>query len=165
MNQPAGTLQVTTPSDREIALTRTFDAPRELVFEAWTNPEHVRKWWGHRSATMIVCEADVRPGGSWRYVTREENGMEVPFEGVYQEVTPPERVVHTEIYDVEPFNTGDPGMTTVTFSEEDGTTTVISTTLFPTREIRDFVIQTGMETGAAESYDRLAELLGTLPGR
>ncbi len=158
----SSTLQVTTPSDREIVMTRAFDAPRELVFEAWTRPEHVRHWWGWRSSTMIVCEADVRPGGSWRYVTREENGMEVPFTGVYQEVTPPERVVHTEIYDIEPFNAGDPAVTTVTFTEQGGRTVVTSTTLYPSREIRDGVLESGMESGAAESYDRLAEHLETM---
>jgi uncharacterized protein YndB with AHSA1/START domain len=162
MSQPSNALQVTTPSDREIVLTRAFDAPRDLVFEAWTNCEHVRHWWGWRTSTMILCEADVRPGGSWRYVTREENGAEVPFTGVYQEVTPPERVVHTEMYDVPPFNTGDPAVTTVTFDEEGGRTTVTVTSLYPTKEIRDTVIQSGMEAGAAESYDRLAEHLGTL---
>jgi len=163
MTDPArSTLNVTTPSDREIVLTRAFDAPRDLVFEVWTKPEHVRHWWGWRSSEMIVCEADVRPGGSWRYVTREKNGVEVPFTGVYREVAAPERVVHTEIYDVEPFNRSDPAITTVTFSEERGRTTVTVTTLYPTKEIRDAVLQSGMEVGAAESYDRLAERLGTL---
>ena len=159
---PGSSLKITTPSDREIVVTRAFDAPRDLVFEAWTKPEHVRHWWGWRSSTMIVCEAEVRPGGSWRYVTREESGVEVPFTGVYREVTPPERVVHTEIYDVAPFNSGDPAVTTVTFREEAGRTTVTATTLYPTKEIRDTVLQSRMEAGAAESYDRLAELLGTL---
>jgi uncharacterized protein YndB with AHSA1/START domain len=163
MTEAAGsTLKVTTPSDREIVIIRTFDAPRELVFEAWTKAEHVRHWWGWRTATMIQCEADVRPGGSWRYVTREENGVEVPFTGVYQEVTPPERLVHTAIYDVAPFNSGDPAVTTVTFTEADGRTTVTGTTLYPTKEIRDGVIESGMEGGAAESMDRLAEHLQTL---
>jgi uncharacterized protein YndB with AHSA1/START domain len=155
-------LDVTTPTDREIVITRTFDAPRALVFEAWTKPEHVRHWWGWRTSTMITCEADVRPGGSWRYVTREENGMEVPFTGVYQEVTPPERVVHTEIYDIEPFNQGDPAVSTVTFREENGRTTVTVSALYPSKEIRDAVLGSGMEAGAAESYDRLSELLGTM---
>jgi uncharacterized protein YndB with AHSA1/START domain len=159
MTQPAGTLQVTTPSDREIVMIRAFDAPRELVFEAWTNPEHVRHWWGLRSSTIVVCEGDVRPGGSWRYVTREANGVEVPFTGVYQEVDPPERLVYTEMYDVEPFNSGDPALNTVTFTDEDGSTVVTLTTVYPSKEVRDFVLGTGMETGAAESYDRLAELL------
>jgi uncharacterized protein YndB with AHSA1/START domain len=155
-------LDVTTPTDREIVITRSFDAPCALVFEAWTKPEHVRHWWGWRTSTMITCEADVRPGGSWRYVTREENGMEVPFTGVYQEVTPPERVVHTEIFDVEPFNQGDPAVTTVTFREENGRTTVTASTRFPSKETRDAVLGSGMETGAAESYDRLAEHLGAM---
>jgi uncharacterized protein YndB with AHSA1/START domain len=159
MTQPTNTLQVTTPSDREIVLIRAFDAPRDRVFEAWTNPEHVRHWWGLRSSTIVVCEAEVRPGGSWRYVTREEDGLEVPFTGVYQEVTPPERLVYTEMYDVEPFNSGDPAVNTVTFSEEDSRTLVTVTTVYPTKEVRDFVLGTGMETGAAESYDRLAERL------
>jgi uncharacterized protein YndB with AHSA1/START domain len=162
MNQPANTLQVSTPSDREIVMTRAFDAPRNLVFEAWTKPEHVRNWWGQRTSTVILCEAEVRPGGSWRYVTREENGAEVPFTGVYQEITPPERLVYTEVYDVEPFNSGDPAVNTVTFTEEEGRTLVTITTVYPTREVRDFVLGTGMERGAAESYDRLADHLKTL---
>ena len=130
MTQPANALQVTTPSDREIVLTRAFDAPRDLVFEAWTNPEHVRHWWGLRGSTMVLCEADVRPGGSWRYVTTAEDGAEVPFTGVYQEVTPPERLVYTEMYDVEPFNSGDPAVNTATFTEEEGGTLVTVTTVY-----------------------------------
>ena len=162
MTEPMTTLQVTTPSDLEIVMTRAFDAPRDLVFEVWTKPEHVRHWWGLRSSSMIHCEADVRPGGSWRYVTREENGDEVPFRGVYREVTPPERLVYTEIYDVEPFNTGDPAVNTVTFTEEDGRTIMTCTTLCPSKEVRDYILGSGMEIGAAESYDRLAEHLKTL---
>ena len=162
MTQPATTLQVTTPSDLEIVMTRAFDAPRDLVFELWTKPEHVRHWWGLRSSSMIHCEADIRPGGSWRYVTREENGDEVPFCGVYREVTPPERLVYTEIYDVEPFNTGDPAVNTVTFTEEDGRTIMTCTTLCPSKEVRDYILGSGMEIGATETYDRLAEHIKTL---
>ena len=162
MTQPTNTLQVSTPSDREIVMTRVFDAPRDLVFEAWTNPEHVRHWWGPRSSNMLVCEAEVRPGGSWRYVSTATDGAEVPFKGVYREVTPPERLVYTEMYDVEPFNSGEPAVNTVTFTEEDGRTLVSVITVYPTKEVRDFVLGTGMESGAAESYDRLAERLKTL---
>jgi uncharacterized protein YndB with AHSA1/START domain len=162
MNQSANTLQVSTPSDREIVMSRAFDAPRALVFEAWTRPEHVRHWWGLRSSTMLVCEAEVRPGGSWRYVTTASDGAEVPFTGVYQEVTPPERLVYTEVYDVEPFNTGDPAVNTAIFTEEEGRTLVTVTTVYPTKEVRDFVLGTGMEGGAAESMDRLAEHLKTM---
>ena len=164
MTHPARTaMELTTPSDREIVLRRAFDAPRDLVFEVWTNPEHVRHWWGLREATMLHCEADVRPGGSWRYVTTAENGDEVPFTGVYQEVTRPERLVHTEMFDVPPFNSGDPAVVTVTFDEEPaGRTTVTIASVYPTKEIRDIVLQSGMESGAAESYDRLAERLASL---
>ena len=162
MTQPGNAMQVTTPSDREIVLTRAFDAPRDLVFEAWTNPEHVRHWWGPRSSTMVLCEAEVRPGGAWRYVTTSEDGAEVPFTGVYREIAPPERLVYTEMYDVAPFNSGDPAVNTVTFTEEGGRTLVTVTTVYPTKEVRDFVLGTGMEVGAAESYDRLAERLATL---
>ena len=162
MTQSAKTLQVTTPSDREVVFTRAFDAPRELVFEAWTNPEHVRHWWGLRASTMLLCEAEVRPGGSWRYVTTAEDGAEVPFTGVYQEVAPPERLVYTEMYDVEPFNSGDPAVNTVTFTPEEGGTLVTVTTVYPSKEVRDFALSSGMEAGAAESYDRLADHLTTL---
>jgi uncharacterized protein YndB with AHSA1/START domain len=155
----ASTHQVTTPSDREIALTRAFDAPRGLVFEAWTRPEHVRHWWGWRTSTMIHCAIDLRVGGAWRYVTREADGSEVPVTGVYQEITPPERLVYTEVYDVEPFNQGEAAVTTVTFDEVGGRTTVTSTTRFPSSEVRDGVLASGMEAGAAESMDRLAERL------
>ena len=156
------TLTVTTPSDREIVMTRAFDGPRDLVFDVWTKPEHVRHWWGWRTSTMIHCEADVRPGGRWRYVTREQNGMEVPFTGVYQEVLRPERLVSTEIYDVEPYNSGDPAVTTAVFSEEGGRTTVTITTVYPSQDVRDAVFASGMEKGAAESYDRLAERVASL---
>jgi uncharacterized protein YndB with AHSA1/START domain len=152
-------MKVTLPSDREIVLTRAFNAPRELVFEAWTKPEHVRNWWGPRNSKQVLFEADVRPGGAWRYVIVGGDGTEVPFTGVYQEVTPPERLVYTETYDVAPFNLGDPALNTATFTQEAARTLVTVTTVYPTKEVRDFVLTTGMEGGAAESYDRLEELL------
>lgn len=155
-------MKVTLPSDREIVLTRVFNAPRELVFEAFTKPEHVRNWWGTRNSTKVLFEAEVRPGGSWRYVILNGEGQEVPFTGVYQEVSPPERLVYTGVYDVEPFNAGDPALNTAIFTEEAGRTLLTVTTVYPTKEIRDFVLGTGMESGAAESYDRLAELLADL---
>ena len=161
-NPASAALQVTTPSDREIVVRRAFDAPRDLVFEVWTNPEHVRHWWGWRTSTMIHCEADVRPGGAWRYVTREESGEEVPFTGVYREVARPDRLVHTEMYDVPPFNSGEPAEVTVTFVEDAGRTTVTVTGLYPSKEVRDAVLESGMEGGAAESYERLAERVAAL---
>lgn len=155
-------MKMTLPSDREIEMTRAFNAPRQLVFEVWTKAEHVRNWWGPRSSTKVHFEADVRPGGTYRYVILSGDGDEVPFTGVYQEVTPPERLVYTEVYDIAPFNSGDPALNTATFTEEAGRTLVTVNTVYPTKEIRDIVLGSGMEGGAAESYDRLEELLSEL---
>ncbi len=149
----------TLPSDREVTMTRTFKAPRALVLEAYTTPEHVKRWWGFRESTMLVCEIDLRVGGAWRYVTREASGEEVPFKGVYQEISAPDRLVSTEIYDVAPFNEGDPAINTLTLVENDSVTTLNVVTLYPSKEIRDTVIEMGMEEGAAVTMDRLAELV------
>lgn len=155
----AGTLEVTLPTDNSVQLRRVFNFPRDLVFRAMSEPEHVRQWWGLRSSQMVVCEIDLRVGGKWRYVTREEDGTEVEFYGEYREVTPPERVVQTEIF--APFPDA-PSLVTVTLEERDGRTVLTSRAEYPSREVRDMVIATGMETGAAESYDRLEEVLATL---
>jgi uncharacterized protein YndB with AHSA1/START domain len=152
----SATFKVTTPSDREIVLTRLFDAPRRLVFEAMTKPEHVKRWWGilDEGYSVPVCEIDLRPGGKWRFLGRGPKG-DVCFYGVYREIQPPDRVVFTEIY--EPFPDAESVVTSV-FTEEGGKTRLTATCLYPSREVRDMVIQSGMEKGAAISYDRLAEL-------
>jgi uncharacterized protein YndB with AHSA1/START domain len=157
----SGTMILTMPSEREIVLTRVFDAPRDLVFEAVTKPEHVARWWGPRGTTLPVCEIDLRPGGAYRYVTRGSDGSENPFKGVFHEIAPPDRLVFTQIYDVEPWSDHECVITT-TFEEADGRTTLTSTSVFTSVEDRDAMISSGMEPGAAESYDRLAELLQTL---
>jgi uncharacterized protein YndB with AHSA1/START domain len=154
-------LTVTLPSDREILLTRTFDAPRRLVFEACTRPEHVARWWGPHGSKLIVCEMDFRPGGSWRFVLRTPDGRESPFKGVYREVVPPERVVTTFIYDVE-FIRDFPAIETITFEEHDGRTTLRVNVLHLSKEARDGHVGSGMEVGAGQSYDRLAEFLKTM---
>jgi uncharacterized protein YndB with AHSA1/START domain len=147
------TFKVTTPSDQEITLTRLFDAPRDLVFEAMSKPEHVRRWWGSLDDehSMTVCEIDFRVGGKWHFVGRGPKG-EYGFHGVYLEIDAPERVVFTEIYDPFP---GDGSVVTSILSEEKGKTRLTVTAKYPTLEIRDFVISTGMEKGAAISYDHL----------
>lgn len=152
-------MTVTLPSDREIILKRAFDAPIDLVFEATTRPEHVSRWWGPRNTHLTVCEIDLRVGGSWRYVIAEPNGQEIGFHGVYREIDAPNRIVHTEIFDPYPDTEA---IVTVLFTEENGITTITSTSLYPTEEIRDMVVQSGMEGGARETYDRLAELLSTM---
>jgi len=150
-----GTLKVTTPTDREIVLTRVFDAPRAMVFEAFTRPELLKRWFGPRGWSMPVCEVDLRVGGGFRFVLRGPDGKDMGMRGVYREIVPPERSVHMESFDDYP---GESQVTTV-FVEEGGKTTLTATVLYPSREVRDIVIKSGMEHGAAESYDKLAEML------
>ena len=154
------TFKVTTPSDREIRMTRVFDAPRHLVFEAMVKPEHIRRWWGclGEGYSVPVCEVDLRPGGAWRFVNRHPGG-EAVFYGVYREITSPERLVYTEVY--EPFPDVE-SLVTVVLSVESGKTRVTLTAVYPSLEVRDTVLRTGMEKGAAISYDRLEEVAAEL---
>ena len=153
-----GTLKVTTPTDREIVLTRVFDAPRHLVMEAFTKPELLKRWFGPRGYELVVCEVDLRVGGAWRFVLRGPDGKDMGMRGVYRELSPPDRMVHTESFDDYPGES----VVTTELVERDGQTTLNATILYESREIRDAVIASGMEHGAAESHDRLAELLATL---
>ncbi|HZO56768.1 MAG TPA: SRPBCC family protein [Bryobacteraceae bacterium] len=150
-----GTLKVTTPTDREVVLTRVFDAPRQLVYDAFSKPELLKRWFGPRGWSLVVCEVDHRVGGSFRFVMRGPDGKDMGMRGVYREIVPPERSVHMESFDDYP---GESQVTAV-FTEQDGKTTLTATVLYPSKEVRDAVIQMGMEDGAAESYDKLAELL------
>ena len=155
----SGQTTLTTPSDREVAMTRVFDAPRELVFEAWTSPEHVPHWLlGPEGWEMPVCEIDLRPGGPWRYVWRKADGTEMEMEGDFNEVAPPERIINTERWGGDWPET----LNTVTFTEEDGRTTVTINVLYPSQEARDAAIGTGMVDGASESFARLDERLRSL---
>ncbi|MDQ2977630.1 MAG: SRPBCC family protein [Acidobacteriota bacterium] len=156
----AGTLQITTPSEREIAMTRVFDAPRRLVFDAWTKPELLKRWLGVRGGwSFAVCEVDLRVGGAYRFVWRGPNGKEMGMGGVYREIVPPERLVATEKFD-DPWYEGEALDTTV-FVERGGKTTVTTTVLYASREVRDAVLQSPMERGVAESYDKLAQILAS----
>jgi uncharacterized protein YndB with AHSA1/START domain len=150
------TFKVTTPSEREIRMTRLFDAPRHLVFEAMSKPEHIKRWWGRlgEGYSVPVCEVDLRPGGAWRFVNRHPQG-EAGFHGVYREIAPPERVVFTEIYD--PFPDAESVVTAV-LTEEAGKTRLTVTCLYRSVDVRDTVLKTGMANGAAISYDRLEEV-------
>jgi uncharacterized protein YndB with AHSA1/START domain len=156
-----GTLKVTTPSDCEIVVMRVFDAPRNLVFDALTKPELLRRWFGPRGWSLVVCEVDLKEGGTWRSVLRGPDGTDTGMHGVYQEITSPERFVSTESFDDYPGES----LNTLTLSEEDGKTTFTCRILYPSKDIRDAVINSGMEHGAAESYDKLAELLASMPAR
>ncbi|MGH2534644.1 MAG: SRPBCC family protein [Thermomicrobiales bacterium] len=150
---------ISTPSDREIVFTRVFDAPRDLVYQAYTDPDLIPKWWGPRGSTTIVDTMDVRPGGKWRYIQREADGAEYAFNGEYREVVPPERLVYTFEFEMMP---GHIAVDTITLEEADGKTTLTNTSHYDSVEDRDGMLSSGMEAGAAESMDRLAELLATM---
>ena len=159
----SGTFKVSTPSDTEITLTRLFDAPRHLVFEAMSKPEHIKRWWGNLGAgySVPVCEVDLRVGGKWRFVNRHPQG-EAEFYGVYQEIVVPERVVFTEIF--APFPDA-PSLVTTVLTVEGNKTRLNATSKYPSKQVRDMVLSTGMERGAALSYDRLDDVAMELARR
>ena len=155
---------VTTPSDRTIRLTRLFDAPRHLVVAAMTKPEHIKEWWGRLGDgySVPVCEVDLRVGGTWRFVNRTPSNGDVAFSGEYLEIALPDKVVFTEIF--EPFFDS-PSVVTSLLTEEHGKTRLTVTAEYPSQEIRDQVVNSGMAYGAAISYDRLEEVAQRLAGR
>ena len=155
-----GKLQITTPSERELAMTRVFDAPRSMVFDAWTKPELLKRWLGVRGGwSFAVCEVDLKVGGSYRFVWRGPNGAEMGMGGVYREIVRPQRLVATEKFD-DPWYEGE-ALDTTAFVEKGGKTTVTTTVLYASREVRDAVLKSPMERGVAESYDKLAEVLAS----
>jgi uncharacterized protein YndB with AHSA1/START domain len=153
----ARTLTVTTPTDREIVLTRVFDAPRRMVFDALTKPELLKRWFGARGWHLVVCEVDLRVGGAWRFVSRGPDGTELGHGGVYSVVLPPDRLVYTESFDDQSY----PGESVIThvLVEQNARTTLTSTLLYGSREGRDIVLSYPMQRGVAEGYDRLDGLL------
>lgn len=153
-------LQVTTPSDREIAMARVFDAPRKLIFEAFTRPALIRRWLlGPDGWSMPTCDVDLRPGGRFHYVWRNDSdGSEFGISGTYREVDDPTRIVHVERFDG-PMDSGEAQVTT-TFDERAGSTTVTILMLCESKEARDGALDSGMDSGVAKSYDRLEEILG-----
>jgi uncharacterized protein YndB with AHSA1/START domain len=160
--QQATAATVTTPTDREIHIERVFNAPRDRVFEAFTDPELIPEWWGPRDTTTIVDQMDVRAGGSWRFVMRNSDGSETGFRGTYREVTPPERIVQTFEWEGMP---GHVSVDTATFEDLGDRTKVTSTSIFHTTEERDGMLESGMERGLNETYARLDELLARQAAR
>jgi uncharacterized protein YndB with AHSA1/START domain len=157
------TFTVTTPSDREIRMTRLFDAPPHLVWEVMSRPEHIREWWGRLGDgySVPVCEVDLRPGGRWRFVNRHPTG-EAAFHGIYRELDPPRRAVYTEIFEAFP---DVESVVTTLLADEGGKTRITVTASYPSAEVRDMVLKTGMERGAALSYDRLEDVVIALAAR
>ena len=160
MVEKTRTLKVEILSDLEIQMVRLFEARRDLVYDAHSSCEHLSKWWGQRGSTLAVCEMEFRPGGAWRFVERDKEGAEHGFRGVYQELVRPERMVQTFEYEGMP---GHISVDTMTLVEQDGKTTMTATTKFNSIEDRDGMLQSGMESGATEMWDRLAEYLATMP--
>jgi uncharacterized protein YndB with AHSA1/START domain len=158
-----GKLQVTTPSDREIAMTRVFDAPRSMVFDAWTKPELLKRWLVRGGWTFSVCEVDLKVGGAYRFVWRGPDGTEMAMGGVYREIVRPERIVATEKFD-QAWYEGE-ALDTTTFIEDNGKTTATTTVRYASKAVRDGVLKTPMESGMAENYDKLAELLASTLAR
>jgi uncharacterized protein YndB with AHSA1/START domain len=158
-----GDLKLTTRGDREIVMTRDFNAPRTLVFDAFTKPELLKQWLlGPPGWTMPVCEIDLRVGGAYRYVWRQNSdGREMGMGGVYREISAPERVVATEKFD-EAWYPGE-AVGTLVLVEQGGITTITQTLLYQSREARDAVLKSGMEKGVGASYDRLEEVLAAQP--
>lgn len=154
----AATMTTTTPTDREVVVTRVFDAPRQLVFKTWTSKEDLPHWMlGPPGWTMPVCEIDFRPGGAWRIVWCQSDGTEMEMRGAYREIVPPERIVSKENWGGNWPET----VNTVTLSETQGRTTMTMTILYPSQEARDAALQTGMTKGMAQSFDRLEEYLAS----
>jgi uncharacterized protein YndB with AHSA1/START domain len=159
MATSGNTLTVSTPSDTEIVMTRMFDAPRELVFEAHTSCEHMSHWWGPRRYELSSCDIDFREGGAWRMVQRGADGTEFGFHGEFREIVRPERISWTFEFEGMP---GHVSVDTVTFEDEDGKTRLTSVSRFDSVEDRDGMLNSGMAEGAGETWDRLEEYLQTL---
>jgi uncharacterized protein YndB with AHSA1/START domain len=150
-----GSAVVTLSGDREIVITRSFDAPAAAVFRAWTTPDLVRRWWGFPTSEWVVCDIDLRVGGSWRYVTRDD-GVEVGFHGEYREIDAPVRLVSTEVFEGFP---DAEALDTLVLEERDGVTTLTITVLHQLPEHRDGHIASGMEHGMQVSFDRLEDAI------
>ena len=158
----SGTATVTLPSDTQILITREFDAPRHLVWEAWTTPKLVRRWWHANRGEMTVCEIDLRVGGAWRYAMDVEGFGEVGFHGEYREIVPNERLVSTEVYEGIPDADEHAALDTLTLEEVDGRTVMTVLVEHPTKEGRDAHIESGMEDGMQDAMDLLEEVAVSL---
>jgi uncharacterized protein YndB with AHSA1/START domain len=155
----SGSAQVTLPADDQILITREFDAPAHLVFKAYTTPDLVRRWWAGKQGEMTICEIDLRVGGKWRYALVSRDGFEVAFNGEFREIVPNEKIVMTEVYEAMP----DAGVVDhITFTEEDGRTTMSMLIQHDDKEHRDGHLNSGMETGMQEGMDLLEQVARSL---
>jgi uncharacterized protein YndB with AHSA1/START domain len=160
----SGTATVSLPTDEQILITREFAAPKDLVYKAWTTPELVRRWWHAKRGEVTVAEIDLRVGGKWRYVMVTEDGFEVGFHGEYREIVPNERIVSTEVYEGAPQAEGveEGTLNTLTLAEAEGRTTMTILVQAPRKEIRDAIIESGMEAGMQDAMDLLEQVAVSL---
>jgi uncharacterized protein YndB with AHSA1/START domain len=156
----SGTAVVTLPTDTQILIRREFDAPRHLVYRAWTTPDLIKRWWSGNRGDVTSAEVDLRVGGTWRYVMAAHGSFEVAFHGEYLEIIPNEKLVSTEVYEGAP---DAPAVTTVTFDEDDGRTTMTIVVQHETTQARDMHINSGMEAGMQEAMDKLEQVARSLP--
>jgi len=157
------TATVKLPTDEQILITREFDAPKHLVYQAFTTPELVSRWWTAKRGEMTTCEIDLRVGGKWRYVMQTPDGMEVGFHGEYREIVPDERVVSTEIFEGMPEGVPEEAsVNTATFTEEDGRTTLEILVQHSSKQFRDMHVKSGMEDGLQDALDLLEEIAASL---
>ena len=154
----SGTATVTLPTEDQILVTRELDAPKELVWKAWTTPELVKQWWHANRGEVTVAEIDLRVGGTWRYVSVTPEGFEVGFHGEYREIEPYDRLVSTEAYEGIPNPDENATVNTLTLDEDNGRTTVTVLVQCPSREVRDAMIDSGMEAGMQDAYDLLEQV-------
>ena len=158
----SGSATVTLPTEEQILITREFDAPAHLVYQAWTTPELVKRWWNAKRGEVTVAEIDLRVGGTWRYVMVTPDGYEVGFHGEYREIVPNERIVSTEAFEGAPDPDANATLNTLTLTEEDGRTTLTVLVQAPSKEVRDAIVESGMETGMQDAMDLLEEVANSL---
>jgi len=158
----SGTATIALPADKQILITREFDAPKELVWKAWTTPELVKQWWHANRGEMKVAEIDLRVGGTWRYVSVTDDGFEVAFHGEYREIEPYDRIVSTEAYEGVPDPDANATLNTLTLTEVDGRPTLEILVKAPSREVRDAIIESGMEDGLQDALDLLEQVANSL---
>lgn len=154
----SGTAVVTLPTETQILITREFAAPKRLVYKAYTTPDLIKRWWSSKRGAMTVADVDLRVGGKWRYAMTADGGIEVAFHGEYREVVENERLVYTEVFEGVPDGDDMPVVNTVTFTESVGRTTLINLVDAPSREIRDVIIESGMEAGMQDGMDLLEQV-------
>jgi uncharacterized protein YndB with AHSA1/START domain len=160
----SGTATMTLPTDEQLLITREFDAPKHLVYKAWTTPELVKRWWSGHRGEMTIAEIDLRVGGRWRYVMVADGGFEVAFHGEYREIVPNERIVSTQVYEMPEAPEGEGVLNIVTFTEVDGRTILSLLVQTASREDRDAILNSGMEVGMQEQMDLLEQIAISLPG-